>query len=196
MREKIKQLLGLGIESKVVASAVGISEPDLSALLSDESFAAEVQELKAKNLSDAAQRDLLYGKIESGLLEKLENQIENGMMMGMQPLALGRLLQIINAAKRRATPSEMNAQVAKPSVTLVMPITIAAKFVVNGKNQVTEVEGRTVATMPAAGVAAKLAQMRENQEAQKDQDQLDQEKAAERLEGLVKLSHLPVHELV
>lgn len=195
MKDKIKQLLGLGIEAKVVSSAVGCAESYVSQLMSDETFAAEVQELRALNLSESAERDSKWNKIETSLLGKLEEICEQGFLSG-DPFKLARILAIVNAAKRRAIPQELSANTARPIVVLTIPVAIAAKFVVNGRNQVVEIEGRTVATLPASGVMKKLEELKTGEVTNVDLQEQDVEGARARLDALKKLTHLPVHELV
>lgn len=191
MKEKVKALLGLNLPNSVVASATGLPEEQISAFLSEEDFRKEVQELRLKTAVEGAERDSAYNAIEDGLLNKLREAIDNGFIV--KPMEVARILQIINAAKRRTTPVEMAQQNNRTVLQLVMPVSIAAKFVVNQKSQVVEVEGRTIATMPASGVVAALEEKQKQEQKNAEAHKMDEDRARERLEGLQKLSHLPVH---
>lgn len=199
MQEKIKELLGLNLPNNVVASAVGCGESYISQLMSDENFAQEVSELRVANTMAHAARDKKYDSIEDELLVRLEEKLESGLAF-TNPKEILAAIRIINAAKRRAAPSEL-AGVGTPKqvVNLVLPesTAFAARFLVNGQNQVVEVAGKPMATMSAKGVNAKLEELRKNGE-NKDHSfqRADEIAATERLNGLVKLEHLPVDQLL
>lgn len=192
MKDKIKQLLGLNLPNNVVATATGVPEAEIIALLSEETFAKEVSELRIKNLSESAQRDQSYNFIEDSLLEKMKDQLENGMFGVANPALILKAIAIVNAAKRRAAPAELQSQGSRPIATLVIPIAIAAKFIVDSKNQVVEVEGQTLATMPAVGVQRALTKMREETPQLPNgltEHEKDTARAQERLNSLQKLTH-------
>ena len=180
MKEKVKELLGMNLKPVVVASAVGVSESYISQLLSDAEFSKEVQELKLRNLSETIERDKRWDGLEDGLLQRLEDILPMGFT---RPMELLRALQVVNAAKRRSTPQEAATATSMTIVPLLIPAVVASKFVANAQGQVVEVEGRTIATMPASVVAEKLLEK-------------DTSRAKERLDSLAKLDTLPVHEVV
>lgn len=196
MKDKIKQLLGLNLPNNVVASAVGVSESYISQLLSEESFAKEVSELRIVSLSESAERDQAYNKIEDALLEKVQEQLDNGMFGAANPRLILQALQVVNSAKRRSAPQELHSQMSRPVATLILPIAIAAKFVIDSKSQVVEVEGETMATMPASGVMKKLEELRGNEVKNVEEHEKDAIRARERIDAMKKLTHLPVAALL
>lgn len=196
MKDKIKQLLGLNLPNNVVASAVGVSESYISQLLSEESFAKEVSELRIVSLSESVERDQAYNKIEDALLEKVQEQLDNGMFGAANPRLILQALQVVNSAKRRSAPQELHSQMSRPVATLILPIAIAAKFVIDSKSQVVEVEGETMATMPASGVMKKLEELRGNEVKNVEEHEKDAIRARERIDAMKKLTHLPVAALL
>lgn len=195
MKDKIKELLGLNLPNKTVASAVGVSESYISQLLSEESFAAEVQELRVKVLAEHANRDKGYNDLEDTLLERVRELVP----MMVRPMEVVRALQVVNGATRRAAPAELAANAQPSVVVLQLPNAIINKFVVNAQKQIVEVEGETISTMSAKGVLGKLEAMR-NQGAEKGVNaaatKTDETDAAKRLRSLVALEHLPIANLV
>lgn len=189
MKEKIKELLGLGLPNGVVASAVGVSDAYVSQLLSEDIFAKEVQELRLVNLSEHATRDKKWNSLEDSLLKKLEELMEFGGFT--RPIEVLRALQVVNGAKRRAAPQEFAATAQQNVVPLILPIVLAPKFILNSQGQVVEVEGRVIATMPANIVNETL---KASKGKQLEQD--DASRARGRLDNLQKLELLPVHELI
>lgn len=197
MKEKIKELLGLNIPANVVATAVGIDTSYISQLLGDEAFAAEVAQLRIANTAANAARDRKYDSIEDSLIARLEEMLE-GPLLFTKPNEILSAIRIINAAKRRAAPAELGgASNAGNFLSLHLPENseFAARFVVNGKNQVVEIAGRSISTMGAKAVVAKMEELQRNRAAPGTQvleHKRDLDDATERLSGLVKLEHLPV----
>lgn len=194
MKEKIKELLGLNLPNKTVASAVGVDESYISQLLSDEVFAGEVQELRVKTLAEHANRDKAYNALEDALLKKVDDLLP----MMVRPMEVVRALQVVNNATRRAAPAELSATAQPSVVVLQLPNAIINKFVVNAQKQIVEVEGETISTMSAKGVLEKLErshiQAKEPVNAAIHED--DKADAVKRLRSLVALEHLPLASLV
>ena len=184
MKERIKELLGAGLSNSVVASAVGMTEGYISQLLSDETFAAEVQTMRLTALTDAKERDRGYDRIEDKLLDRLSDTIDTLV----RPREIASILHVVNNAKRRATPAEMGAVAAQTIVNLNLPNVVAAKFTVNTTNQVVEVEGRSIATMPAKAVLQKLSELPQPEKPAQE------EAAASKLSRLKPLLYIPMAE--
>lgn len=179
MEDKIKKLLGLNLPTNVVSTATGVPEADIIALLSGEKFANEVANLRVMNLSEAAERDQAYNDIEDSILDKIRTQLEDGLFAVANPGLLVKTLATVNAAKRRSAPQELQSQAARPVATLIIPITIATKFVVDSKNQVIDVEGQSLATMPAAGVQKALENLRTGEASNTSEHEKDLDRARE-----------------
>lgn len=203
MKEKIKELLGLNLPNNVVASAVGVTEGYISQLLSEEAFRAEVSELRIANTLEHAHRDKKYDTLEDAMLEKLKEKLD-GSLSFTKPQEILAAIKVLNNAKRRAAPAELNSQAATPGMTVHLHLpessAFAAKFIVNGENQVVEIAGKSVATMSAKGVLKQLEDMHRNSISNEaklpEQRTADEDAAEQRLNGLVKLEELPVAELL
>lgn len=194
MKDKGKELLGAGLEPVVVASALGVTQSLVSQWLSDENFAADVQKLKLVNFTAATARDRKWNSLEDSLLEKLESLLP----FLTNPHIVLQALRTVNGATRRSAPKEQEPIANQTHVHLHMPQLIAAKFVVNPQNQVIEVDGRSMATMPASTVVKMAEAQTQKAEEQKRlpvPEVQDLERARERVATLTKLSHHTVHEV-
>lgn len=196
MKDKALQLLGLNLPNNVVAAAVGVTEGQVSQWWADETFAAAVQELRVRNLSEAAERDSKYDILEAELLQKLQDL----MPLFTKPMDILRGIQVLNGAKRKATPAEFGTGSQKQVIHLHMPAALAAKFIVNGMNQVIDVEGRTIATMPAKGVMKQLAERVVNPNgagknaALEARDRAEAAAVVSNIDSIRRLEVLPLHE--
>lgn len=195
MKDKVKELLGSGLPNNVVADAVGLSEGAITQMMSDESFAAEVQELKIKTLTEATHRDSKYNSLEDKVLEMLEEKLTNFAPM-FKPMELSRLMTALNAAKRRGAPAELSASTPKQVVPLILPAVIMQKFIINGNNQVVEIDGRSIATISASKVIKELETRSQNREANVPANAADIANAARTLDNMRKVLSLPVHDVL
>lgn len=196
-KEKALELLGAGLENVVVANALGVSESMVSQWLSDDTFANEVQKLKLQNLTEATSRDRKWNTLEDQLLDKLEKLLP----FIVNPGVVLQALKTVNAAVRRGSPRELGAQAQSTHVHLHMPQLLAAKFVVNQVNQVIEVDGRSVATMPANAVVQEMNRRKAEgtllpKTVEVSPDEADLDRARVRLDNLQKLEHLPIHQVL
>lgn len=154
--DRIKTLLGNGMSNDVVANAVGVSPSYISQLMSDEQFHRDVVDLRVKNHSQVTERDRSWDGIEDSLLTKLTEIIP----YMTRPNDILNALKTANAAKRRSVQSqEAMAQTAQV-VTLNMPVKVIHNYVTNSRNEVVEVDGQTLVTMPAAVLMQKLLEAR------------------------------------
>jgi hypothetical protein len=92
--------------------------------------------------------DSSYDKIESKLLKQLEKTIP----LLMRPMEISRVLQTVNAAKRRGGP--LKSQQAAPTVLqLNLPLAIQNRFVLNSLNQVVSAGNQDLVTIPSGAVS-------------------------------------------
>lgn len=193
-KDKALELLGAGLPNVVVANALGVSESLVSQWLSVDEFAVQVQQRKIQVLTEAKNRDSKWNTLEDKLLERLEELLP----MLSNPMAVVQALRTVNGAVRRAAPQELGATAQATHVHLHMPALIAAKFTVNGNNQVVEVDGRNVSTMPANVVVEEMKRRAAERTVlpAANSEEADREQAMHRVSQLQRLEHLPVHELV
>jgi len=153
--EKIKELLGNGLSNEVVATAVGVHPSYISQLMADEDFSAEVVSLRTKQLTAATSRDRSWDGVEDKLLDKLSEVVDMGMIY--KPTEVLRALAIVNNAKRRGVSQQQAMVVNQQIVTLVLPEVVVKSFSRNSVNEVVEVDGQTLVTMPASTLMQNLA---------------------------------------
>jgi hypothetical protein len=145
-------LLGAGVGPENVANATGVSISRISQLLSDETFAAQVAELRFENLQKHNLRDSEYDSLEDDLIERLKDLIP----LMLRPMEVLKAIQVINAAKRRgaSTPEAITAQ--QTVVPLVLPTVIINKFTTNTYNQVVQTGEQNLVTMQSGTLMDRL----------------------------------------
>lgn len=152
-------LLGQGLGPEQVASAVGVSISRISQLLSDTDFAAAVADLRFKNLSKHNERDQEYDKLEDELIAKMRDL----MPFMVRPMEVARVLQIINAAKRRGSSQQEAITNQQTVIQLQMPVAIYQKFTVNTNNQVIQAGQQQLITVQSGQMAGLLEKTRKSE---------------------------------
>lgn len=152
--EKIKELLGSGLSNEVVASAVGVHPSHISQLMSVDSFRDEVVAKRTMTLTAASSRDRNIDSLEDKLIQKLHDTID----WITSPKEQLRAFAVINAAKRRGNPASDNLVVNQQIITLNLPAVVTHNYVKNAFQEVIEVEGQTLVTMPASALMKQLAE--------------------------------------
>lgn len=152
-------LLGQGLGPEQVASAVGVSISRISQLLSDTDFAASVADLRFKNLSKHNERDNEYDKLEDELLTKMRDLLP----FMVRPMEVARVLQIINAAKRRGSSTQEAITNQQTVIQLQMPTTIYNRFTVNTMNQVIQAGQQQLITVQSGQMAGLLDRNRKQE---------------------------------
>ena len=145
-------LLGQGLGPETVASAIGVSVSRISQLLSTTEFAAAVADLRFKNLSKHNERDNEYDKLEDELILKMRDL----MPFMVRPMEVARVLQIINAAKRRGSSAPESITNQQTVVQLNMPINVFQKFTVNAVNQVIQAGQQQLITVQSGNMSKLL----------------------------------------
>lgn len=122
----------------------------VSQIAAQDSTKQMVTDMRATMLQSeaASQLDGKYDTLELSLLQKLEKSVN----FLSKPMEISRVLQTINAAKRRRGPLSAGATGNAPIVQLVVPVTLHTKVVLSEANEVLEVGGRRMSTMPAANL--------------------------------------------
>jgi hypothetical protein len=146
------QLLGQGLGAEMVASAVGVSVSRISQLLSETEFAAQVADLRFRNLSKHNERDSEYDKLEDELIIKMRDL----MPFMVRPMEVARVLQIINQAKRRGSSAPESITNQQTVVQLNMPVSVYQKFTVNANNQVIQAGQQQLITVQSGNMAKLL----------------------------------------
>ena len=157
-KDQIKELLGNGLTPAVVASAVGCEASYISQLLSEESFANEVAAKRTVALAADSKRDATIDGIEDSLLSQLASVVSDGAFF--RPRDLLSAVAVVNKLQRRGKPingSAVGSGVVNNIVNISLPTHVSKKFVTNRANEVIEVEGQTLVTMPAHQLLRELA---------------------------------------
>jgi hypothetical protein len=134
--ERALTLLGSGIAPETVAASLGVSVSRISQLLSDETFATRVAEMRFENLQSHNRRDASYDDLEDKLLEKMRDLLP----LMVKPMEVMRALQTINSAKRRGQSTPESIIEKQSIVNLVMPVQIINKFTTNQQGQVVTID--------------------------------------------------------
>jgi len=180
-RERIINFLCHGVPTQQIADAVGCEPSYVSQIKAD----PEVQEIVASKLVAATEDDIKHDSImdraEHMALERLEKTL---------PFAnFGQTLaafKILNSAERRQAKSTAPAGgvVNNLTVNLTLPSAALPNYVRNSKNEIIEVEGKTMISATAKSLDAILA-MRAQADAPKMLPQTtDLERAANMLDSL------------
>ena len=148
--ERALSLLGAGVSAESTAAALGVSVSRISQLLSTEEFSSKVSELRFKNLSKHNERDSVLDSLEDKILERLDNS----MGLCVRPMELTRMLQVVNAAKRRGSSTPEAITEKQQVVQLTMPTNILNNFSVqvNINNQVTQVGEQSLLTIQSGAL--------------------------------------------
>ena len=157
MEERALQLLGTNISQESVAYALGVDPSRISQLLSDESFAAEVQRLRYENLQKHNARDAKYDSLEDKLLEKLDRSTN----LMVKPEMILKALQTVNAAKRRGVDSPQAVNQTTNIVQIALPKQISQKFTVNVDNHVIKAGDQSMVTIQSGTLLDRLKQEKE-----------------------------------
>lgn len=154
-RKQIKELLGTGLSPEVVASAVGCEASYVSQLLSDEGFANEVSTLRTIALTSHSRRDASIDSIEDKLLLELDEMVASKAFY--KPRDVLHAVQVVNAMKRRGHVAQHTGGVVNNIVHISLPPSAVRRFTTNRVNEVIDIDGQTVVTMPSHQLLKDLA---------------------------------------
>ena len=144
-QERALALLGSGVGTDAVASALGVTPAAISQLLADEKFASQVSQLRYSSLQKHNLRDSEYDDIEDTLIASLKDKIP----LMMRPEIILGAIKVINSAKRRGRSAPEQVAASTEIVTLAIPVTMVQKFTTNVLNQVVIVDGQNLNTIDA-----------------------------------------------
>jgi hypothetical protein len=119
--------------------ASGLSASRISQLLSQESFAARVAELRFESLSKHNDRDAAYDSLEDELLTRMKDCLP----LMVRPNEILRAIQTINAAKRRGSSAPSSITEQHTVINLILPTQILTQFALNPQNQVVSIQSES-----------------------------------------------------
>jgi predicted transcriptional regulator len=133
--DRALSLLGQGLSTSVVASALGVSDARVSQLLADPDFAAQVQKARFESLQQSTAIDSKYNELEDALLGKLKKV----MPLISRPRDILQAISTVNSAKRRGQSTPDTDALQAKVVNLTLPQIVQQKFIQNNYQQVVEV---------------------------------------------------------
>lgn len=148
IEERALSLLGAGINSESVASALGVTPARISQLLAEKHFSQAVSKLRYENLQKHNKRDDLYDSLEDKLLIKLEKSLP----LLVRPETILKAMTVVNGAKRRGQSAPQQVSNQQNIVNLILPAVIAEKFTIDINNQVTRAGDQDLMTMPSGNL--------------------------------------------
>jgi transcriptional regulator with XRE-family HTH domain len=139
-KEQIQEMLAQGLKPTEVANVIGVDPSYISQLMSDEDFARVVEEKRIEAVAEDIEYDNKIDEVESTFLGNIERKA--GLANLQQSL---QAFSVLNKAKRRRDSSGHRAA---PQIGTVVNIqvnnTILPQYVMNGKSEIVEVEGKTM----------------------------------------------------
>jgi hypothetical protein len=146
-RDRVISLLGQGYSQSVVASACGVSASWVSQLVTEPDVHEEVMRLRTGQLTERVEADKTLDGLEARALKLVGDK----MAFVRSPMEAAKIYATLNKATRKtATNSPENDSNSVQSVTITLPRAAAAIHIqLNQNNQVIEVEGRSMATLPS-----------------------------------------------
>ena len=152
-KKTIIELLGSGVEPKMVASAVGCEVSYISQLMADDDFRSQVVEKRSIALQANTKRDRFIDNLEDRVLQKLSDSLD----LMYKPSDLLRAFAVINRAERRGAQVQETSNITNNIVTLNLPVAVTNQVIVtNEHSEVIEIDGQTMVSMPAHSLLKSL----------------------------------------
>lgn len=152
MKEEIVELLSSGIPASAVASALGVSPSLVSQVLDEEGIAQEVATQRAAKFHQFAEHDKRLHAVEAKALQKLERVLD----FSTKPGEVAKIFSILNSARRVTTDQGIPQQNPTTTVVISLPESARVDFTLTTEKQVIEIEGRSMAPLPAKNVTQLL----------------------------------------
>lgn len=155
---KLLSLLAAGVVPSSAALAVGLVESEVLSLLNLPEFATALGTKKVARLETAISHDETLEAVESRALSILSQKLP--FIRNASEAA--RIFQILNSSKKRTAPQEqVDLQAAgMQQVSIVLPKAARVHLTLNSSNQVIDVEGRSMATLPSRALPALSSERR------------------------------------
>lgn len=142
-RDSVIAALRNGFTNTQIAGALGVTDSAVHQFIEENGLAA----IAMQNSKFAAIDDKL-NSLEDFVLTKLESSMK---MAVMDPIRLAAVYKTLNGAKRRSLAEGQNIQNINNVrlVNLNLPKHVEVKIGLSARNEVIEVEGRPINTLPA-----------------------------------------------
>lgn len=133
-------MLADGLSPVQVATTLGISESYISQLMGDEDFAAELESKRTEVAAADIAYDNQIDRVEGTFLDRIESKAPlANLQQSLQAFA------VLNKAKRRKdTAISRGTPQAGTVVNLQLNVNLIPQYLMNGKNEIVEVEGKSM----------------------------------------------------
>lgn len=151
--ERVKELLEIGMAAGQVADVLGCSASYVSQLMEDTEFMSAVHAGRIARAQNAVAIDKLIELGEEKALRKIVSSLDVPQKLS----DIHRSFQLLNGAKKHV-PTGMQEQRSGNSVVVNIQLPQAASVLMrfNEKKEVVEIEGRSMAALPAKHVEQML----------------------------------------
>lgn len=153
-RARIIEMLGNGIAATHVAAALGIDDSYVSQILAEDGVAEEVRSLRAARFGELAALDSRLDTVEEQALRKVEQTLP----FVTKASEAARIYTLLNAARRKTGAQATAAPQGATILQLHLPPRTELNLKLASNKEVVEIEGRSMATLPAKSMAALLEQ--------------------------------------
>jgi transcriptional regulator with XRE-family HTH domain len=133
-----------GFSESQIAAALGVTQSAVSQLI------------EAKNLKSQLQQHETFDKIDTNL-NKIELKLSDTLLKMLNqpgtmlnPMQVGSLLKTVNSARRRSTGEGRELPGSAKLVAIKLPEHVKARIVVSAENQLLEIDGQSLATLPSS----------------------------------------------
>lgn len=152
-KERAIELLCQGVSTSMVADAVGVDPSYISQLRHDPDVAVKISEALSQQTLEDVKHDSLIDKCEELALQRIEKTI--GYANFGQTLAAFKILNSATRRQQKGGPSAGN--ITNVTVNLTLPSRAIPVYTTNEKNEIIEVEGRTMIAATAKSLDEVLA---------------------------------------
>lgn len=139
-KPEILSMLADGLSPVQVATTLGVTESYISQLMGDEDFAAELESKRTEVAAADIAYDNQIDRVEGTFLDRIESKAPlANLQQSLQAFA------VLNKAKRRKdTAISRGTPQAGTVVNLQLNINLIPQYLMNGKNEIVEVEGKSM----------------------------------------------------
>jgi transcriptional regulator with XRE-family HTH domain len=157
------RMLAQGISPVQVAATLGVDPSYISQLMADEDFRSALELQKVERVQEDLDHDKKLDKAEGEYLDRITEKSKfANLQQSMQAF------KILNGARRRRDTSVANASIQIGAIVNIhLPASAAPQYVVNAKNEIVEVEGKTMVSATPRRLDEILAIRNGNTEQQK-----------------------------
>lgn len=156
LRARILSLLAAGVSQGSTALACGVTDGYVSQLLTEPEFLQALTDSRVEKVETAIAHDSKIEDIEAKALKALGEKVP----FVRNAMEAAKIFQILNNAKKRSGPaaSESTGGAGAQQVNIVLPRAAQVAIQLNSNNQVVEVAGRSMATLPSRALPSLAAE--------------------------------------